>query len=68
MMAGFVVMALSGGVLHRAGGTLFIIAGTIWAHMEVTDGVNTFRKALGWAAFVGIGIVLFFSFSLQRWY
>lgn len=44
-----------GSVAHGLSRAIFYVALTIWAYMELADGVNAFRRALG---ALGIAFVL----------
>ncbi|MBU6216324.1 MAG: hypothetical protein KGR17_06935 [Acidobacteria bacterium] len=46
-MAGWLVGALAGGELHRAGRAVFYIGMAVWAWEELTAGVNWFRRLIG---------------------
>ncbi len=35
------------GTLHNVGHGIFVIGGAVWAYLEITDGVNWFRRGLG---------------------
>lgn len=44
---GFLLDKFTGGVFHELGVTLFTASLLIWAYLELTAGVNWFRKLLG---------------------
>ena len=44
---GFVIDKFASGVFQTIGTTLFISSLIIWSYLELTKGVNWFRKALG---------------------
>lgn len=46
------------GTVHDAARAVFYVAITIWAYEEAANGVNGFRKAIGWIALVLIAISL----------
>jgi hypothetical protein len=46
-LAGVFVSAVTNGFLHALGTAVYIITGSIWSYLEITDGVNLFRKLLG---------------------
>ena len=46
-LAGVLLAAITSGFLHTLGNVVFIIAGSVWSYLEITDGANLFRKLLG---------------------
>lgn len=46
-LAAATVAKLSDGWLHAAASAVFFLAGAIWAYLELTHGVNWFRRGLG---------------------
>jgi hypothetical protein len=61
MLGGFIVMLLAHGLLGAAGETLFIITGTIWSYLELTNGINRFRKILGGVVLALIAVIVLVS-------
>jgi hypothetical protein len=49
-------IAEGGTTLHDVSRALFYMAITVWAYEEAVNGVNRFRKAIGWIALVLIAI------------
>jgi hypothetical protein len=54
-LAGALVGRLTHGRAHWIATAVFFMALTVWAYLEVTDGVNWFRRVLGAA---GLAYVL----------
>jgi len=46
-LVGVLVAAITNGFLHTLGNVVFIIAGSVWSYLEITDGASIFRKLLG---------------------
>jgi len=46
-LAGALVARLGHGRVHDVATAVFFMGLTVWAYLEVTDGVNWFRRALG---------------------
>ena len=58
LVAAWLISYFTKGIIHDVAGSIFIVAGIIWAYEEIAHGVNWFRKLLGW-------VVLFlFIFSI----
>jgi hypothetical protein len=51
-LAGALVGRLTDGRVHDVATAVFFMALTVWAYLEVTDGVNWFRRLLGAAGLV----------------
>lgn len=49
-------IAEGGTTLHDGARAVFYVAITVWAYEEAANGVNGFRKAIGWIALVLIAI------------
>jgi len=56
---GFAIDTLTEGSIHLLASTVFTIAILMWAYEEVTMGVNLFRKLLGAAVILIMGVSLF---------
>jgi len=54
-LAGALVARLGQGRVHDVATAVFFMGLTVWAYLEVTEGVNWFRRALGVA---GLAYVL----------
>ncbi len=55
---GWGVAAATSGDAHDAGRAVFTVGIAVWAWMEMTDGVNWFRRLLGAGALVWITVNL----------
>lgn len=44
---GFIIDKFAAGIFQKIGTTLFISSLIIWSYLELTQGVNWFRKLLG---------------------
>ncbi len=62
-LASAVLAAATTGTLQTFGETLYIIAIIIWAYLEAADGVNLFRKVLGWAVIIWTFYSLYMQLS-----
>ncbi len=51
-LAGGLVGRLTDGRVHDVATAVFFMGLTVWAYLELTDGVNWFRRALGAAGLV----------------
>jgi hypothetical protein len=58
MLMGVLVATITTGFLHSLGNVVYIIAGSMWSYLEITDGVNMFRRLLG------IFVLLMISYGL----
>lgn len=47
-----VLRASTTGTLAVFGETLYIMSIVVWAYLEAADGVNLFRKVLGWGVLI----------------
>ena len=56
---GFVISKYPQVEIHKVGATVCTIALIIWAYLEITAGVNIFRKILGAIVLLMIAISLF---------
>jgi hypothetical protein len=59
-IVGFLLSKYPDVTIHKIGSTTYIIAIIIWAYLEITSGVNLFRKILG------VVVLLFTAFSLFK--
>jgi hypothetical protein len=62
-LAGVLVAAITNGFLRTLGNVVFIIAGSIWSYLEITDGASIFRKLLGIFVLLLIFWTLFNKFN-----
>ena len=46
-ITGYLVGVITVGVLNTLGHVVFIIAGSVWSYLEITDGASIFRRLLG---------------------
>jgi hypothetical protein len=51
-LAAALAAALTGGRTHDVATAVFFMALTVWAYLELTDGANWFRRALGVAGLI----------------
>ena len=58
-----VLRASTTGTLQIFGETLYVMAIIIWAYLEAAEGVNLFRKVLGWAVIIWTFYSLYTRFS-----
>ncbi len=56
---GFLVSHFSTGMLQVVGETVYIIAIIIWAYLEISSGINWFRKLLGGVVLLIVAYGLF---------
>lgn len=46
-ITGYLEGVITVGVLNTLGHVVFIIAGSVWSYLEITDGASIFRRLLG---------------------
>jgi hypothetical protein len=56
---GFLIEKFADGDIQKSGSVMFIASLIIWSYVELTTGVNLFRKILGGIIFVFILLRLF---------
>jgi hypothetical protein len=60
-LAGYLLESISGGILRVLASIIIIIAGSIWSYLEITKGVNIFRKLLG----IFVLLLIFWNLLMQ---
>jgi hypothetical protein len=52
MIIAWPISFITYGIVHAIAYSLFVTIGIIWAYEEITQGVNWFRKLLGWSVLI----------------
>ncbi|MBA3724168.1 MAG: hypothetical protein H0W89_04760 [Candidatus Levybacteria bacterium] len=63
---GFIISYFTAGMFQAIGETVSIIALIIWAYLEISSGVNWFRKLLGGVVLLVVAYGLFNTFSIAQ--